>query len=125
MYISFYRFKKIQILAQNPKGVGFREKCEFVVKTNRNSIFFGCKAHIPDQLHIIVPYISFYGFYKFSNFGSKFKGISLWFTENRQFVAKPDRTYAFLGCNAHIRYQIQIMVSYISFHDSNFGSKSK
>jgi hypothetical protein len=67
--------KKIQILAQNLKvfAFGFTETCQFVTKTDKNSIFFGRKAQILDQIHIVVSYISFYGFYKFSIFGSKYE----------------------------------------------------
>jgi hypothetical protein len=79
-YISFYRFLKNQISAQNPKVVtfGFTEKHHFAIKTDQNSIFLIRKAHIPDRLHIMVLYISFYGF-KNSNFGSKSKGVILRF----------------------------------------------
>jgi hypothetical protein len=57
-------FKKIQILAQNPKvlAFGFTEKCQFVTKTNINSVFVGREAHIPDRLYIMVIYLKFYGF---------------------------------------------------------------
>jgi hypothetical protein len=49
-YISFYGLKKNQILAQNPKvlAFGFTEKCYFVAKTDRNFIFLGRKAQIPN-----------------------------------------------------------------------------
>jgi hypothetical protein len=64
LYINFYGFKKNQISAQNPKGLvhRFTVKLELVAKTDRNSVFFGRNTYISDQLHIIVPYISFYGF---------------------------------------------------------------
>jgi hypothetical protein len=64
-YISFYVFKKNQILAPNPKrAFGFTEKCSFAVKTDRTFIFLCCKAHIPDRLHVMAPYIIFMGFKK-------------------------------------------------------------
>jgi hypothetical protein len=77
-------FKKIQISAQNPKGLafGFIEKRQFAAKTNRNSVFLGCKAHISDRLHITVPYISFFEFLKESCFGSK-STAAFGFTEKR------------------------------------------
>jgi hypothetical protein len=55
-------FKKIQILAHNPKGLafGFNEKHQFVTITHRNSIFLIREAQILDQLHIMVLCISFY-----------------------------------------------------------------
>jgi len=64
LYISFYRFKKIQILAQNPKvlAFGFTEKRKFVAKTFWNSVFLGHDPNIPDRLYIMLLYISFYGF---------------------------------------------------------------
>jgi hypothetical protein len=57
-------FNKFQILAQNPKGLAFEfiEERQFVVKTNRNSVFLGRKAHIPDRLHIMVLLIILYVF---------------------------------------------------------------
>jgi hypothetical protein len=63
MYISF---KKFQILAQNSKELAFdlTKKRQFAAKTDQNSVFLDCKAHIPDQLHIMVLYISFYRFKK-------------------------------------------------------------
>jgi hypothetical protein len=55
--------KKNQILAQNPKvsAFGFTKNYNLWEKIERNSIFHDRKAHILDQLHVMVPYISFYG----------------------------------------------------------------
>jgi hypothetical protein len=89
---------------------GFTEKLQFTSKTDQNSIFLGCKTHILDQLHIIVPHISFYGFFKKSNFGSKFKWVSLRFYRKRQFTTKTDQNSIFLGRKVHI------MVQYVSFY---------
>jgi hypothetical protein len=50
-----------------------------MIKTDRNSVFIGREAHIPDRLYIMVMYLKFYGFQKISNLGSKFKGVSLRF----------------------------------------------
>jgi hypothetical protein len=52
------RFKKIQILAQNPKvlAFGFIKKYQFAVKTDRNSVILDGEAHIPDQLYSMVIY---------------------------------------------------------------------
>jgi hypothetical protein len=44
------------------KSISFIKKYYFAVKTDQNSVFLGHKYHILDQLHIMVPYISFYGF---------------------------------------------------------------
>jgi hypothetical protein len=81
MYISFYGFKKIQISAQksNALAFGFIEKRQFATKTDQNFAFFGREAQISDQFYIMVLYIIFYEFFKNSNFGSKFKCLSLRF----------------------------------------------
>jgi hypothetical protein len=67
-------------LAQISKLLAFKciKKYQFVAKTDRNFIFHGCEAHILDQLYIIVMYISFNRL-KNTNFGSKYKGVSLRF----------------------------------------------
>jgi hypothetical protein len=64
--VKYISFKKFQISTQNPKGLafGFTEKRQFTIKTYRNFIFLDRKAQIMDQLHIMVMYISFYGFKK-------------------------------------------------------------
>jgi hypothetical protein len=64
MYISFYGFYFFLILVHNQKVLtfGFTKKYQFVTKADRNTAFLGRKTHIPDQLHIMVPYISFYRF---------------------------------------------------------------
>jgi hypothetical protein len=53
-------------LAQNTKVLvfDFTEKHQFVAQTDRNSVFFGRKTQITDRLHIMIMYISFYGFFK-------------------------------------------------------------
>jgi hypothetical protein len=57
----FTGFKKIQILAQIPKGLAFRfnKKRQFAAKTNQNSIFLDRKTYILDRLYIMVHYTSF------------------------------------------------------------------
>jgi hypothetical protein len=86
MYISFMSFKKFQILAQNTKGLafGFTEKRQLAVKTDQNYVFLGRKVQILDMLHIMVMYISFYGFkYFFFNFQLKIQmGYSSVLTKN-------------------------------------------
>jgi hypothetical protein len=60
------------------------EKCKFTVKTDQNSAFFGRKAHIPDRIHVMMMYISFYGFLTNSNFSSKSKWVlAFGFTKKR------------------------------------------
>jgi hypothetical protein len=61
----------------------FTEKCWFVPKTDINSIFLIHDHNIPDQLYIMVLYISFYGFQKILNFSSKYNGVSFWFYRKR------------------------------------------
>jgi hypothetical protein len=57
-------FKKFQILTQNSTVLAFvfNEKCQFVIKIGRNSVFIGRDVHILDQLYIMVMYLNFYGF---------------------------------------------------------------
>jgi hypothetical protein len=57
-------FEKFQILAQNSTvlAFGFIKKYQFVTKTNRNSVFIGREAHIPDRLYIMVMCLKVYGF---------------------------------------------------------------
>jgi hypothetical protein len=64
MYISLMGFKKFQISAQNRNGLAFSftKKRQFVTKNDRNSVFYDHKAQILNWLHIMVMYISFYGF---------------------------------------------------------------
>jgi hypothetical protein len=61
---------------------GFTEKLQFTSKTDQNSIFLGCKTHILDQLHIIVPHISFYGFLKNQILAQNSNGLAFGFIEN-------------------------------------------
>jgi hypothetical protein len=64
MFLKFYELKKIQILAKNSKVLAFdsTEKCQFVTKTDRNTVFIGRGAHILDRLYIMVLYLKFYRF---------------------------------------------------------------
>jgi hypothetical protein len=94
-------------------------------ETDQNSIFVGHKAHIPDQLHIMVPYISFCGFYFFFKFHLKIQRVSLRFYRKRQFVTKADQNSIFVGHKAHILDQLHIMVPYISFADFFFQISSQ
>jgi hypothetical protein len=57
-------FKKIQNLAENPKQLtfGFTEKRKLATKTDRNLVCLGRNVQILDRLHIMLLYISFYGF---------------------------------------------------------------
>jgi hypothetical protein len=70
-------------LTQNPNvlAFSFTEKHEFVAKTDRNSIFLGCDAHILDQLYIMVIYTSFYGFKKNHILAQNPKLLAFGFTE--------------------------------------------
>jgi hypothetical protein len=61
---------------------GSTKNGQFRAKTDRNWVFLGRDPHIADRLYIIVPYMSFYGFWKNSNFRSKFIGVTLRFCRN-------------------------------------------
>jgi hypothetical protein len=63
---------------------GFSENHYFMEKTDRNSIFLYHDPHIPHRLYIRFLYTSFYKFLKFSNFRSKFIGVSLRFYRKSQ-----------------------------------------
>jgi hypothetical protein len=104
-------------LSQNPKVLAFCfiEKCEFVIKTDRNSIFRGREAHILIQLYIMVLYISFMSFLKIQILAQNPKMLVFGFTEKLQFIAKFDQNFVFLGHDAHIPDQLYIMIQYISF----------
>jgi hypothetical protein len=76
--VFLWVLKKFNFFAQNPWALayGFTENSWFAVKTDRNSVFHGPDPHITDWLYIMVMYMSFYGFSKFSNFCSKSIGVS-------------------------------------------------
>jgi hypothetical protein len=77
LYISFYEFKKIKFWHKIRRcWLRFYQKRQFVIKTDWNSLILGHKAHVRNQVYIIFMYISFYEFWKFSNFGLKSKGVS-------------------------------------------------
>jgi hypothetical protein len=75
---------------------GFTEKCHFVAKTDRNFIFLGRKAQIPNWLQNMFPYISFYGLIFFKIFAQNSNEVAFRFTEKHQFAAKTDQTPYFL-----------------------------
>jgi hypothetical protein len=57
-------FKKYRVLTQNTMGLAFgpTEKCLFMMKTGRRSVFEPRDAHIPPRLDVSVSYIYFFGF---------------------------------------------------------------
>jgi hypothetical protein len=80
-YMSFFKFWKIDFFFKIHicyPTVLLKITC-LGAKTDRNSIFLGRDRHMMDRLYITVPYISFYGFWKNSNFRSKSIGVSLRF----------------------------------------------
>jgi hypothetical protein len=101
---------------------------QFWTKTDQNFVFLGCDPHIADQLYKTAPYMSFYRFWKNSNFRSKSISVRLRFTENHLFGAKIDQNSVFLGYDPHIVDRLYIMIPYMSFYEfwknSNFRSKS-
>jgi hypothetical protein len=88
----------------------------FKKKIGQNSIFLAHEAHILDQLYIIVPYISFYGFKKKSNLAQNPNLLAFGFTEQCRFVVKTDRNSIFLSRDPHITDRLYIIVMYISFY---------
>jgi hypothetical protein len=114
----YYSFKDFLILAQNPKGLvfSFTEECQFVTKTDSNSVFVGRKAHTLDRLHIMPPHISFYGFKKNQVSAQNPKGLAFGLTEKILFAKKTDPNSVFLSCKAHILDQLYILIMYIGFY---------
>jgi hypothetical protein len=100
----------------------FNVNRQFATKTDRNFIFLDRDLHILYRLYIMVPYMGFYWFSKFS-----LKIHAYGFTENRQFAAKTDQNSEFLGRDPNIPNRLYIMVSYMSFYEfskfSNFRLK--
>jgi hypothetical protein len=108
---------------------GLTKNCQFGGKTDRNSIFLSRDPRIANRLSIMVPYFNFYGFWKFSHFCSKSKGVSLRFYRNCQFGAKTNRNSVFLGRDPRIANRLSITVLYFNFYGFwnflHFCSKSK
>jgi hypothetical protein len=106
----------------------FTKNSQFAAKTDRNSVFLWRDPHILDREYLMVPYMSFYRFLKNSNFHSKYVGVSINYTENRQFRAKTNRNSVFLGCDSHIIDWLYITIPYMNFYrfwkNSIFRSKS-
>jgi hypothetical protein len=89
-------------LAQNPNvlAFGFTKKHEFAVKIDWNSVFLGHKLHIPDQLYIVIPYVSFMGFKK-QILAQNTKGFAFGFTKkNGSLRQKLTKTLYFLVVKA-------------------------
>jgi hypothetical protein len=57
----------------------FIGKRQFAAKTDRNSVFLGREAHIPNWLYIMVLYNFFYRLSNIWNFDLKSNGVSIWF----------------------------------------------
>jgi hypothetical protein len=96
-------------------------------KTNQNFVFLDRDPHIPYQLYITVPYMSFYGFWKIWNILSKCVGVTLDFTEITTLGAKTYRNIIFLGRDLHIPHWLYIAGPYMSlftFWKIDFFSKS-
>jgi hypothetical protein len=55
--------------------------CATVTKTNRNFIFLGREAHIPDRLYIMVMYIIFFVFKKNQFLAQNLKMLAFGFME--------------------------------------------
>jgi hypothetical protein len=74
-------FQKFQIFPHNPLvlAYGFIVNRQVAIKTDRNSVILDPNPNILDQLYILLTSMNFYRFLKFSNFLSKFIGVSLGF----------------------------------------------
>jgi hypothetical protein len=105
-------------LGQNSKVLAFgsTEKCQFLTKTDQNSVFIGHDAHILDRLYIMVLYLKFYSFRKFQILAQNSTVLAFGFTEKCQFVIKIDRNYVFISCEAHIPDRLYIMVRHLKFY---------
>jgi hypothetical protein len=95
---------------------GFIINCQFLAKTDRNSVFLGRDPNISDWLYIMVSYMSFYGFFKKNQILAQNPWVlACGFPENHQFAAKTNRNSIFLGRDPHISNWVYIMVPYMSF----------
>jgi hypothetical protein len=76
--VPYFNF---HIFARNPKVLAycFAENSQFWAKTNRNSVFLSHDPGIVNRLSITVPYFNFHGFWKFSHFCAKSKGVRIRF----------------------------------------------
>jgi hypothetical protein len=99
LYKNFTGFKKILILAQNPKvlAFSFTEKCHFVTKIELNYVFLGRETHILELLFIMVLYIIFMGFRKNQISTQNPKVLDFGFTENASLWHKLTETQYFLA----------------------------
>jgi hypothetical protein len=66
----------------------FTVQRKFVTKTKWKFVSLGYETHITNWLYIMVMYINFYRFWKFKNFGSKSKCVSLLFYRKTQVCDK-------------------------------------
>jgi hypothetical protein len=66
--------------------VGFTEKHQFEVETERNSVFLGREAHILVRLYLMVMYIIL----RNQILAQNAKVLSFSFMEKRQFLLKTD-----------------------------------
>jgi hypothetical protein len=62
--MSFYGFSKVSKFRLKSVGLtyDFIENCQFLGKTDRNSVIPYRDPHIMDQLYIMFPYMSSYKF---------------------------------------------------------------
>jgi hypothetical protein len=114
------------------KSIGllrFSKNRQLATKTVQNSIFLGRDPHIIDHLYIMVPYMSFYGFFKKNLiFTQNPLLLAYGFSKNHRFTSNTDRNSVFSSRGPHFLYRLYIMVPYISFYGfkkkSNLRSKS-
>jgi hypothetical protein len=81
--------KKLKFLLKSiGLSLGFSEHRQFGAKTDTDSLFLVRNPHIADRIYITVSYLSFYRFWKNSNFHSKSVGVSLRFYGKSPFRGK-------------------------------------
>jgi hypothetical protein len=82
--MSFYEFQKYSNFRLKSVGVRLRfyQKLPVCGKTDRNSVFLGVDHHIPEQLYMMVPYMSFCGFKKIQIFAQNTYVVTYGFIEN-------------------------------------------
>jgi hypothetical protein len=79
-YMSFRGFSIYSNFRSKSIGAyGFTINRHFATKNDQNFIFLSHDPHIRDRLYIMVPYMSFYRFSKFSKFHSNSIDVSLQF----------------------------------------------
>jgi hypothetical protein len=113
-YISFYEFKKFQILAQNAKVQFYRKTSVYGKNWPKLRISWSKHANSRSVTHN-APINKFLRAKKFQISAQNPKGLAFSFNKKRQSAAKTDWNSVFLGRKVHISDRLRIIVPYISF----------